>query len=295
MLLEPLLAYAEAGGWPKPYAEHDLGSAYPDATGHNNGIEEDMPVEESGNMLIMVAACLKRQPRAAASAFASAHYQILKKWADYLVSVLPDPGYQNQTDDFAGLIAHSVNLAVKGIIAVAAMGQIAAAAGNGADQSRYTAIARRYISFWLRNASDPGRQHLDLTYSGRDGGDGSWGTLYNAYADRLLGTSLIPAAVDAEQAAWYTGKLEPFGLPLQVPHFYAKSDWEMFTAAWLSDHPIKDDLIQRVYKYADTTPSRVPFSDLYDTVSGAQVEFQARPVQGGMFALLALPAGSRGS
>jgi len=32
----------------------------------------------------------------------------------------------------------------------------------------------------------------------------------------------------------------------------------------------------------------VPFSDLYDTISDDQVAFQARPVQGGMFALLAL-------
>ena len=47
-------------------------------------------------------------------------------------------------------------------------------------------------------------------------------------------------------------------------------------------------LKQQVYTYANTTPSRVPFSDLYDTISGDQDGFQARPVQGGMFALLAL-------
>jgi len=287
MLLEPLLAYAETGGWPESYAEHDLGSAYPNATGHNNGIEENMPVEECGNMLIMAAAYLKRQPSIAPT-FASAHYRILKKWADYLVSVLPDPGYQNQTDDFAGRIAHSVNLALKGIIAVAAMAQIAAAAGRMADHAHYTALARRYISFWLRYANDPTGKHLDLTYSGRDGGDGTWGTVYNAYADRLLGTNLIPPAIQAEQAVWYSRQVKPFGLPLQVPHRYAKTDWEMFTAAWLSDYPIKNDLIQRVYTYANTTPDRVPFSDLYNTVSGEQVKFAARPVQGGIFALLAL-------
>lgn len=287
MLLEPLLAYAEAGGWPKPYAEHDLGAAYPNATGHNNGIEENMPVEECGNMLIMAAAYLKRRP-ATASAFASAHYRILKKWADYLVSDLPDPGYQNQTDDFAGHIAHSVNLALKGIMGIAAMAQIADVIGNIADRADYSALARQYLSFWLAHADDPDGRHLDLTYSGSDGGDGTWGTLYNAYADRLLGTNLIPSTIQAEQAAWYSRKIKPFGLPLQVPHLYAKTDWQMFTAAWLSAYPIKNDLIQRVYAYANTTPSRVPFSDLYNTITGRQVKFQARPVQGGMFALLAL-------
>ncbi|HYK26611.1 MAG TPA: DUF4965 domain-containing protein [Streptosporangiaceae bacterium] len=287
MLLEPLLAYAETGAWPRQYALHDLGSSYPDATGHDDGREENMPIEESGNMLILAAAYLKRTP-ATAAAFASAHYPILKQWADYLVDALPDPGYQNQTDDFAGHIAHSVNLAVKGIIALAAMGQIAAMAGNAADHAHYTALARRYTSFWLAHAKDPDGRHLDLTYNGDDGGDQTWGTLYNAYADRLLGTNLIPRTVQAEQAAWYSSILERFGLPLQTPHRYAKTDWEMFVAAWLSDYPIKNDLIQRVYAYADTTRSRVPFSDLYNVVTGRHVKFRARPVQGGIFALLAL-------
>jgi hypothetical protein len=287
LLLEPLLAYAETGGWPKTFAEHDLGSSYPNASGHNNGQEEDMPVEESGNMLIMVAAYLQQAP-SAARAFATAHYKILKQWADYLVANLPDPGFQNQTDDFAGPIAHSVNLALKGIIAVAAMGQIANAAGNAADAASYTAQAKTFIAYWASHAQDPSAPHLDLTYSGSGGGDGTWGTTYNGFADRLLGTGLIPASVLAEQAAWYPRVSNLFGLPLQVPHSYAKSDWELFTAAWLSSYPVKQQLIEQVYTYANTTPSRVPFSDLYDTISGEQAGFQARPVQGGIFALLAL-------
>ena len=288
LLLEPLLAYAEAGGWPKPFAEHDLGASYPNAAGHNNRREEDMPVEESGNMLILSAAYLRRRP-AQAREFAAAHYVILKQWADYLVASLPDPGFQNQTDDFAGFIAHKVNLAVKAIIAVAAMGQIAEAAGNRSDAGYYQGKARHFMSYWREHAQDPAGQHLDLTYNGSDGGDGTWGTTYNAYADRLLGTGLVPSSIRAQQAAWYQRMSNPFGLPLQVPHSYAKSDWQIITAAWLSDYPIKQELIERVYAYASATPSRVPFSDLYDTITGHQVAFQARPVQGGIFALLALP------
>jgi hypothetical protein len=288
LLLEPLLAYAEAGGWPKSFAEHDLGASYPNAAGHNDRHEEDMPVEESGNMLILSAAYLQRKPDRARE-FATAHYTILKQWADYLVASLPDPGFQNQTDDFAGFIAHSVNLAIKAIIAVAAMGLIAQAAGNRSDASYYDKKARRFISYWRRHAQDPAGQHLDLTYNGSRGGDGTWGTTYNAYADRLLGTGLVPASIRAQQAAWYQRVSNLFGLPLQVPHSYAKSDWQIITAAWLSEYPIKQDLIERVYAYASTTPSRVPFSDLYDTITGNQVAFHARPVQGGIFALLALP------
>jgi hypothetical protein len=247
-----------------------------------------MPMEESGNMLIMSAAYIQRAPGSAGKAFAQAHYQILKQWADYLTANLPDPGFQNQTDDFAGPIAHSVNLALKGIIGVAAMGQIATRVGNTADATHYQGLARQYIGYWASHARDPSAPHLDLTYNGSDGGDGTWGTTYNAYADRLLGTNLVPKSIAAEQAAWYHQESNLFGLPLQVPHSYAKSDWELFTAAWLSDYPIKQELIDREFLYAHTTSSRVPFSDLYDTITGNQAGFQARPVQGGIFALLAL-------
>jgi hypothetical protein len=287
LLLTPLLAYAESGNWPEQFAPHDLGSAYPVAGGHNDGGGENMPVEESGNMLIMAAAYIQQAP-SAAKAFATAHYKVLKQWADYLVANLPDPGFQNQTDDFAGEIAHSVNLALKAIIAVAAFGQIATAAGNSADAASYAAKAKSFIGYWATHAQDPSAAHLDLTYNGDDGGNGTWGTSYNGFADRLLGTGLVPAPVLAEQAAWYPRVSNLFGLPLQVPHSYAKSDWEMFTAAWLSAYPVKQQLIEQVYTYANTTPQRVPFSDLYDTISGDQVSFQARPVQGGIFALLAL-------
>lgn len=287
LLLTPLVTYAESGKWPEQFAPHDLGSSYPVADGHNDGGGENMPVEETGNMLIMAAAYIQQVP-SAARAYATAHYKIFKQWADYLVANLPDPGFQNQTDDFAGQIAHSVNLALKGIVAVAAFGQIATAAGNSADAASYTAQAKQFIAYWVKNAQDPSAAHLDLTYSGDDGGNGTWGTTYNGFADRLLGTNLVPASVLAEQAAWYRGVSNLFGLPLQVPHSYAKSDWELWTAAWLSGYPVSKQLIEQVYTYANTTPQRVPFSDLYDTIAGTQTGFQARPVQGGIFALLAL-------
>ncbi|NII09882.1 glutaminase family protein [Oleiagrimonas sp. C23AA] len=290
LLLVPLLHYAEKGGWPKPFAEHDLGSSYPQASGHNDGKEEDMPVEETGNMLIMVAAYLKRAARADARTFARRHYRILKQWAGYLERELPDPGFQNQTDDFAGSIAHSVNLALKGIIALAAMGQIASAAGHDDEATHYQARARKDMAFWAEHAKDPNAAHLDLTYHGKGGGDGTWGTLYNGFADVLLGTGLIPESIRRMQAKWYAQQSNAFGLPLQVPHSYAKSDWELFTAAWLADQPVAQQLIDRVYAYADTTPDRVPFSDLYNTVTARRTAFSARPVQGGIFAPLALRA-----
>lgn len=52
-LLEPLIEHMMSGQYPNKYAMHDLGSSYPNATGHNDGNDEYMPVEECGNILIM--------------------------------------------------------------------------------------------------------------------------------------------------------------------------------------------------------------------------------------------------
>ncbi|MGH9445591.1 MAG: DUF5127 domain-containing protein, partial [Terriglobia bacterium] len=53
--LIPLLDYADSREWPYPYAPHDLGT-YPLDNARPPSRMESMPVEESGNMLLMVAA-----------------------------------------------------------------------------------------------------------------------------------------------------------------------------------------------------------------------------------------------
>ena len=285
LLLAPLLDYAEHGGWPKTFAEHDLGSSYPNAAGHNDGDEEDMPVEESANMLIMTAGYTATLDAAAAKAFATTHYAILKQWADYLVANALDPGYQNQTDDFTGFIAHSVNLALKGIVGIGAMSQLATAAGNSADSASYLATAKNYIGQWVTKATDTGGANLKLAYDQ----PGTWSLKYNGYPDQLLGLGLVPDSVAAAEAAWYLKHRNQFGVPLDLRHSYTKGDWELWTAAWQHARPeIRDALIDDVYDFVDKSTSRVPFSDWYDTISGRQNGFQARPVIGGVFALLSL-------
>jgi hypothetical protein len=288
LLLRPIFGYPASGQWTARFAPHDLGP-YPMASGYPHNGGENMPVEESGNMIIMAAAYTQAAPGTTALVYLQANYRWLKRWADYLVATLPDPGLQNQTDDFAGKIAHSVNLALKGIVAVAAMGQIAQGCGEQADAIHFRNKAKQFIAYWLKHAQAPGHSHLGLTY--RRPGSSEWGNTYNAYPDALLGTGLVPESVAAEQAAFYRTKINRFGLPLQTPHRYGKTDWQMWLAAWLHRYPISQELIEREYQYANTTRSRVPFCDLYSTISGDQVYgFEARPVQGGIFALLALHA-----
>ncbi|SCE43348.1 Ricin-type beta-trefoil lectin domain-like [Streptomyces sp. DvalAA-14] len=289
LLLEPLLDYAEHGGWPKEFAEHDLGSGYPDATGHNDGNEEDMPVEESANMLIMAAAVIQRLPAADAAAFARTHYPILRQWAEYLAANALDPGFQNQTDDFTGFIAHSANLALKGIIGIGAMAVVATAAANTADAAHYSALARGYVSQWTSLAEDSSGAHLKLAYDQ----DGTWSLKYNGFPDRLLGLDLLPTGTAAREAAWYAAHAGTYGVQLDPRNAYTKGDWELWTAAWLADRPAtRNILVDGVYNFANSTAQRVPFTDWYVVASAAQQGFAARPVVGGMFALLLSPAAS---
>jgi hypothetical protein len=52
-LLEPLLEHQLSGQYPNNYSMHDLGASFPNLTGHADGKDEYMPVEECGDMLIM--------------------------------------------------------------------------------------------------------------------------------------------------------------------------------------------------------------------------------------------------
>ncbi|RDL40678.1 uncharacterized protein BP5553_00657 [Venustampulla echinocandica] len=52
-VLEPLIEHQLSGQYPNDYSMHDIGSSFPNATGHPDGKDEYMPVEECGNMLIM--------------------------------------------------------------------------------------------------------------------------------------------------------------------------------------------------------------------------------------------------
>lgn len=77
-MLEPLIEHTLSGQYPNSYAMHDLGAHFPNATGHPDGQDEYMPVEECGNILIMglaIVNSLKYETDAASSAWADAGSQ----------------------------------------------------------------------------------------------------------------------------------------------------------------------------------------------------------------------------
>lgn len=100
--LDPLFINQESGQYPHSWSMHDLGSTYPNATGHEYILDEYMPVEECGNMLIMT---LGYAQRANDTAYLTQHYDILNQWTQYLIEYSEYPENQISTDDFAGSLA----------------------------------------------------------------------------------------------------------------------------------------------------------------------------------------------
>ncbi|KAJ6515750.1 hypothetical protein C8R45DRAFT_217798 [Mycena sanguinolenta] len=279
-LLEGLFRYQASGQYPNKWSVHDLGSSYPKALGHNDGADEAMPVEESGNMVIMALSYAQKTGDISQLQQYSA---LLAQWTGFLVDDSLIPANQISTDDFAGALANQTNLAIKGIVGIGAMGKIETLLGNTAQAANYSSIAASYVTQWQKFATSSTGPHLTLNY----GNSSSWGLSYNLFGDKLLGLNLFPESVYAEQTAWYSTHANALGVPLDTRHTYTKTDWECLTASWATTTAVRDLLITAVKDWVSDGLNNGPFGDLYDTISGEiAVGFRARPVVGGHLALL---------
>lgn len=274
----PILEYAGLDQWPFPFAPHDLGT-YPLANGQVYGggqqsEENQMPVEESGNMLIMVSAvCLME----GSPDFALPYQDLLRQWADYLEAWGFDPENQLCTDDFAGHLAHNANLSVKAIVALGAYAKLCALMGDREAAAHYDEVARRFVQEWLTAADDG--DHYRLAFDK----PGTWSQKYNLVWDLLLELNLFPKEVIQKELAYYKTQQNAYGLPLDNRSAYTKVDWIVWTATLADNDEDFAALIDPLYRFVQETPSRVPLTDWYWTTDARQVGFQARPVVGGVF------------
>jgi hypothetical protein len=276
--IRPILDYAGSVRWRFPFAPHDLGT-YPLANGQTYGggekTEEDqMPVEESGNMLLMVAALAKAEGNAG---FAEKYWPLLTKWAEYLRDKGMDPENQLSTDDFAGHLARNTNLSLKAILALGSYAMLCDMLNKQADAKSYRVTAQGMVEKWIKMADDGDHSRLAFDKPG------TWSQKYNLVWDKLLGLNLFPAQVARREISFYKTKQNRFGLPLDNREAYTKLDWITWTATLAESPEDFRAFIAPLYRFVQETPSRVPLTDWYGTLDGKQSGFQARSVVGGVY------------
>jgi hypothetical protein len=276
--LKPVMDYAASGRWPWPFAPHDVGT-YPLANGQVYGGGEkteknQMPVEESANMILIMGAMAKKDGNAD---FANKYWPTVVKWAEYLAEKGLDPENQLCTDDFAGHLAHNVNLSAKAILALGAFSQLCDATQRPDDAKKYLGMAKEMAEKWVQMADDG--DHYRLAFDK----PGTWSQKYNLVWDKLLGLNLFPADVARREIAYYLKSLNTYGMPLDNRKDYTKLDWIVWSATLAEKKEDFQALIAPAFKFLNETPSRVPITDWYDTKTAKMVGFQARPVIGGLF------------
>lgn len=267
--------YAGSPRWKFPNAPHDLGT-YPQVTGRDDG-GEGMPVEESGNMILMVDALAQVE---GTPAFANKYWPQLTQWATYLEKYGLDPEDQLCTDDFMGHLAHNANLSVKAILALAAYGDLCKMRGETAKAARYAKLAKDDAVHWMKVANEGDSfSHSVLAFDRPN----TWSQKYNLVWDQLLHLNVFPMWLRDQEVIFYKSKMMPYGLPLDSRTKLTKTDWSIWSATLATNQEDFQAIVNPILDYMNQTTTRDPIADSYITDDLRSGGMHARPVVGGFF------------
>ena len=282
-MMRPIFKYAASDAWEFDFAPHDVGQ-YPIVEGQVYGLDKEtgklrhhmqMPVEESGNMLVMAAATCIAQGN---TSFVRDHIETLEQWAQYLIKYGQDPENQLCTDDFAGHLAHNCNLSLKAIVGLAGLSIIFTMLGAKRKAREYMKKAEDMADIWSVTA-DNGDGSYKLAFDR----EGTYSMKYNAVWDKLFGTKLFAPELIRSEVLSNFSRFGTYGMPLDNRSLYTKSDWLVWTATMCTTDDEFRAYIAPLWQAYHKSPTRVPLTDWYDTETALMIGFQHRTVQGGLF------------
>ena len=281
-MLRPIFKFAAGDVWKYDFAPHDVGT-YPWVTGQRYGwrsaTEEEyrtkqMPVEECGNMLIMMANIAFLDGN---TEFFDRYADTLAQWVNYLIEFGSDPDNQLCTDDFAGHLAHNCNLSLKAIMGIMGYALVLEMKGDESG-AMLKGVAREMAQSWVERAANK-----DGSFRLAFDRENTYSMKYNVVWDKLWNTGLFAPCVIYSEFASNKKHINTFGMPLDNRKNYTKSDWLVWTACLAPDKAEFEEFIAPLWNAYDVSPSRVPMTDWYDTKNSAMVGFRHRSVQGGLF------------
>ncbi|KOO24284.1 glutaminase a [Chrysochromulina tobinii] len=265
--------------------------------------QEPMPLENSSNMLLMLLALVQRSGAVLARQWLAPYLPLLTTWTEVLIGlkgILAIRAFAElctimQLDDesrqFNGGRAPPQH---GGRAPPQHGGRAQDGARTGRPCAEYASIAADYASTWQLYAFNATGQppHYSMSFNVDEYQD-SWSLKYNLLWQRLLRLDgpFDYDAIAALETAYYLEQANEFGTPLDPRHQYTKADWLSWVAAMSPDEARWHALFSPIFEVLNTTSSRAPFTDLYDTISGELAingAFIARPVVGALFAKLLL-------
>lgn len=314
-LLPLMVISANATIYKKAYVMHDLGK-FPLADRPWGG-QEDMPLEETGNLMHMLAAIAYRE--GGVVDWLTPFFESpggMHRWRDYLYSQLPMVETQGTTDDFLGVVQNSTNLGIKGAVGLAAYGYLAFQMGNESEAEEaweYAACSAAVNvrhGFFVDTLAPGGVNSSHFcwgwNYCSEGGGGGSPPAstflMYNmGYAKLLRMDTLFPSQPELllQQAEYYeqAGIEGKYGVALMNGSTGVMPEWNAFWGVSLynssvfppTPHPQSLRIHQKLLKAANDTSYRAPMTDFWSSDTAFYGgKYRGRPTQGGVFAPLAL-------
>jgi hypothetical protein len=282
--LKPIMNYLASGRWPKKYVIHDIGTHYPNATGHDDGNEEHMPLFETSSLFILLFAY---QKFANDTTFAAQYSSLFPGWAEYLIKNGLYPPSQLISVDAIPASANQTGLAIQSAIGLKA----AAALSHNAS---YAATAESFAhtiyddALGLNSHTRNSSTHFTYNYGDTD----TWNVLFPAYPDVVLDLATFPQTAWDLQSAWYLSQFQPYGLAFAGPESNRDVDWALtdWNVMWASVAPaeLRREIVETTWRFMTNGLNTIPFGTKYH-VSGDQagvwIANKARGTVGAHFAL----------